>query len=56
MALPSGGVDSAQKASKVNSEIEPQATPEFTITLHLLGKLAAVTDSLTAVVRVSGGA
>lgn len=56
MALPSTGVDGAQKEQTVSSVIAPQKTPEFTVTLQMNAALAAVTDSVTAMVRVSGGA
>lgn len=55
LTLPTKGVDTAQKEQTATNSIEPQETPEFVLEMTVNGTLAAVTDSVTVLARLSGG-
>jgi len=54
--LPSTSVDNAQAEQSASFELKAEETPEMNVKLTMESKLEAVTDSVTAVVTVTGGA
>jgi len=54
--LPSTSVDNAQAEQSASFELKAEETPEMNVKLTMDAKLEAVTDSVTAVVTVTGGA